>query len=476
MEEKTDKICPKCKSSLIVNMGRFSSYYTCTKFPECKYIEALEKKDSKINLPKHKNDKAIDKRVKFYSSRFSFLKELFFGATKFPVVGIDISDYSIEVLQLNRDRSMARYGSSVMEKGIVEDGRILNAKRLDEAFTETFSKIQPKPLLLKKEKRIKAIFSLPESKTFIRTFSYNSSENLEEEIKKSIKENIPYLFGDLYWDYLLLTPLAKKKKRKEKEDEKEIKVLVVAVPGDLVDQYLYFFWAHHIDPIAFDIEAASVGKALLLKKSNQSIVVINIGARTTLINIFNPQGILSLSVIVPYAGGYFTEKIAEELKISEEEAEKIKKKIGLTKPPVSTIIEKCFSFIFKEIQKAFDYYQKKFNHKIEKIILIGGSASLSGVKEFFQKEFKQTIEIGNPLEEIKYSEVFPKEKAVVFTNVIGLALRGTEDNSIGSGINLLPKTIQKKEKIEQTEKQRSFFLFFLFSFLVVVFLVILVTI
>ncbi len=47
-EEKTNKVCPKCGSPLIIKLGRFGKFYACTGFPKCKYTESL--KDNKLGI------------------------------------------------------------------------------------------------------------------------------------------------------------------------------------------------------------------------------------------------------------------------------------------------------------------------------------------------------------------------------------------------------------------------------------------
>lgn len=39
---KTDKTCPRCGHALIVKWGRYGKFYSCEKFPECKYTEPFE--------------------------------------------------------------------------------------------------------------------------------------------------------------------------------------------------------------------------------------------------------------------------------------------------------------------------------------------------------------------------------------------------------------------------------------------------
>ncbi len=46
-EEKTDEICDKCKSPMIIKIGRFGKFMACSNYPECKNTIALNKDGSK---------------------------------------------------------------------------------------------------------------------------------------------------------------------------------------------------------------------------------------------------------------------------------------------------------------------------------------------------------------------------------------------------------------------------------------------
>lgn len=45
-EEKTKKICPKCRKPLVIKLGRFGKFYSCSDFPKCQYTEPLESEES----------------------------------------------------------------------------------------------------------------------------------------------------------------------------------------------------------------------------------------------------------------------------------------------------------------------------------------------------------------------------------------------------------------------------------------------
>jgi type IV pilus assembly protein PilM len=223
-------------------------------------------------------------------------------------------------------------------------------------------------------------------------------------------------------------------------------LLHVGTLKEVVDRYVEVMHLVGIEPIVLDIESASLGRTLLPasyseKQQNKptSSMIIDIGARTTNVSIFDSSRTLNLSVTIPIAGNHFTKAIAEELKKKDDEAEKLKRTFSLddkeTDNKILSILQAHLQKIIKEIQNAIKYYEDKVGNKIEQVILVGGSALLPKLDEHFMAKLERKVIIGNPLEKILDTEVLDRKNSVLFANVIGLALRGVGDISVG--INLL---------------------------------------
>jgi len=76
MIEKTDKICPKCESEMIIRMGRFGKFYACSAFPKCRHTEPLEDKTLDVKCPNCKDGQLTEKRTR--------KKKIFYGCNKYP--------------------------------------------------------------------------------------------------------------------------------------------------------------------------------------------------------------------------------------------------------------------------------------------------------------------------------------------------------------------------------------------------------
>jgi DNA topoisomerase-1 len=75
-EKPTEKKCPKCGSPLLIRLGKYGEFYACSKFPECRYTESLEKNNLNIDCPKCEKGKILAKRTK--------KGKIFYGCSNYP--------------------------------------------------------------------------------------------------------------------------------------------------------------------------------------------------------------------------------------------------------------------------------------------------------------------------------------------------------------------------------------------------------
>lgn len=372
---------------------------------------------------------------------------------KKPSFGLDISDYSIEVLQLKKRGKILAFARIIIEQGIVNDGKILNKEKLTEKIKEVITKA--------KIRASRVVLSLPESRVFIHIFKLPSITYLEEEAKKII----PLESEKIYFDFQVIS------KTKDKQE-----ILYVATLKEIVDSYQEVLDKAGFEPIVFDIESAALGRALLRNlKLKTNAMIVDIGARTTNISIFDKNLLLRLSAIVPVAGNQWTQAIAQKLKVSLLEAEKLKRKCGLDPEKsakisskfrqtnkageekeggrVLFVLQKEIQPIIEKIKEAIEYY----GQKIEKIFLVGGSAKTPKIADYFSANLDLEVVIGKSSLLGQLKKKFARHRGfsgvntLLFNTVIGSALRASEKNPQKGGINLLPQTA--KPKLSLVEKR-----------------------
>jgi len=398
------------------------------------------------------------KKNRFFS--FSKIIDYLFQANN--AFGLDISDFSIEALQLKRYFKGVRvesYGRIKLEKGTVEDGEIFSKKELQKKIEELLENLK-----FKGPKLPEVIFSLPESKIFLHIFELPaniSAKELPRAIESEVLKTLPIDLSKLYFDFQVIS---------KKVTIQEI--LYVAVEKRIVDDYLEVMDRVGLMPLALDIESASLARTFKSEVPlNGGMMILDIGARSTILTIFD-QSAIRVSSIIKIAGNHFAKTISQKLNISFKEAEKLKRTHGLDEKRgegrVMFILQNILNDILDKTKNLINFYQVKTNREIRKVLLVGGSSLIPKLISYFatnlnietklgdlstlypglKKKIQQKLfikDIIGPKDITKEQYIEERLHPVFFSNVIGLALRGLEIDPERDGINLIPEAARLKE-------------------------------
>ncbi len=345
--------------------------------------------------------------------------------------GLDVSDRSIEALEVKKKfgkLAVAAYSRVSLASGIVESGRVLDRQRLAVALQELLRTATPAPFSTRE-----VVLSLPESKTFIHVFrlpAVISADTVAESVQYEAEATIPLLFNQLYHDYQVVERTA---------DYQDI--LYVASFKDTVDEFRSVLAEVGLRPVVFEPESAALARALIRGRADQPILLVDIGSRTTIITVFSHQSI-RYSENVRIGGSHLTERITGAMGVDRDEAERIKRHIGLvrekTKEKIFANLEPPVREITKGIRDSMRYCSKQWGQTIGRLILCGGGSLIPGIREYLASQLGLAVEIGNPLTGFQYSaRMFQDSNPVLFSTVVGLAWRGLNDSTIKSDINQL---------------------------------------
>ncbi|MFZ2252825.1 MAG: pilus assembly protein PilM [Minisyncoccia bacterium] len=347
------------------------------------------------------------------------------------LIGVDVSESSIKVLQLDSSNTITAYGSATLPQSVVVKGRILD----EEAFSDALNKIlkETKPNILHSENNIlRAVLCLPESKLFSHycivpeTISQNE---IREYICTEAQKIIPFEIDDLYWNYHVV----------EKNGVRN--ATFISVEKANLDNYIKAFSYAKIRPKFVGGELFALGRALLPDTLlDEDYIILDIGAHSTTIGMFSNDAVPNDSILVPQGGEYFTQFLAEKLGVPVEEAERMKREYGIDasheRTHVPEALRESLSSLIKKIAEAKSYFERKTGNSIAHIILAGGSALIPHLDIFISEKLGVKTTIANPLSKIKGYELFEKDvPAIFFANVIGLALSATHSDFLD--INLL---------------------------------------
>ena len=199
-------------------------------------------------------------------------------------IGINISNTSIEVMQINSMEEVVSFGryrcfSKCDSFGWVDENM------LADALIQTLSKHVPtyrkffKQGLTNKNK-LKAYLSVPESKTYIHHFDLKreSDESVfKNNIVLYIKKNLSINIDELSWDYLIVH---------DDVGNNNVRVVFIGVPLSLVRGLMNVVETAGLEVVSIENEALSLGRSLLENHLDKGVIIVDIGTCQTNLTLF----------------------------------------------------------------------------------------------------------------------------------------------------------------------------------------------
>jgi len=337
-------------------------------------------------------------------------------------LGIDIGTFSIKIVELS---------------GKAERPNLENYSSLPlQAFPESFKSSKKNIFLLSSSDistAIKAMLKEAKISPGLSAFSvpdfYSFFTNIElppmtkEEIPKAVdfeaSKHVPVPIDEVVTDWSIVggNPSNKRKTK--------IKVILVAVPKEVISQYQEIAKLSELKPRALEAEIFALKRALI-KEDKRTIALIDIGAKTTTVSLVDNE-VLRLCHSFDISSNQLTQILAKSLNINPQEAEDLKRKKGLKSENIAKILIPTINLMLAEIKTTIQDFSQNKGQEPKLYILAGGTVLLPGLKEYFQDSLKKEVVIANPFSNISYPQVLSpvlKEMGPSFAIATGLALNG----------------------------------------------------
>jgi type IV pilus assembly protein PilM len=358
-----------------------------------------------------------------------FLRNPFAGA-----FGLDIGDLSIKLVKLKRQHLPRQAVNYIIEEmrtinlppGYIVDGEIQQPEMVRKKILQLLGKDGGK---YKPIKTPWVVADLPEPQTFLKTILIEArpEELTEEDILYQARKHLPFDLSEAYLDWQV-TNLGK--------EEKISKIIIGAVPKTVSDSYTYLLESAELQPIALEIEAASIARALVTAEKDytgEARAILDLGATRSSLIIYDHDTI-QFSTNINFSGEIITTAIMQELKIDYPAAEKMKIENGLmynkTKPRYLKTVTELTDKLVDEIKSAINFYQEHFPepNPITHITMTGGVANLKNLGETISRKLKISSNPGNTWKNLKLEKVDDNFKNVgmLYSSAVGLALRAAQ--------------------------------------------------
>jgi type IV pilus assembly protein PilM len=354
------------------------------------------------------------------------MKFFHFFEKKESFFGLHLNGTALKFIQLQRTggkQKIIGFSNVTMPPNLISNEDVIDHKGLVRLIEQSL--IHPQ---FGKITTNRVVFSIPESKSFVRVIRMNtmSERELENAVLFEAEAYIPLPMDQVYFDWQIL-----------RHDLGGMDVLLIASPKEFVDKYIAVLEEASLKIVAIEVESQSVVRALVPKDAVSNLLIADLDAyKTALVMVI--RGNLQFTSSIPIAGNVFTDRIAQGLSLPAEKAEAIKREYGIanseTYPNIETYLLPAVNDLGAEIKNILKFHYEHSKEKVEELLLSGGTAKLKHMDEFLVKgladvpEFK--VQVADPWQHIALTNptVLSSYEALSFTTAIGLAMRGISES------------------------------------------------
>jgi len=341
-------------------------------------------------------------------------------------LGLDIGTTNIKIVELSSSGNEI----SLENYGVLETYSYL--ERPNAAIQSSYFKIVEeitgdlvkKLLATLKPKTRRSVISLPIFSSFVTVFEVPFHE--EKEISRAIpfeaKKYIPLPLGELTIDWAIIgEPEAVAK-------NVGTKILLIAIPKELIQRYQKIAKDSGLDVVAFELESVALGRSLVGQEKSP-VLILDIGSQSTNLAVID-NGYLVSNESLTTAGAEITHVLAQGLGISKERAEEFKRVKGFNVAPQETevvnLMLPIIDYFGSEISRAMNVYKERTSRDIKKVMLAGGTANLPGLDGYLSQALNLDVQRAWPFNHISYQQFLEpllKEIGPSLSVATGLALR-----------------------------------------------------
>lgn len=346
-------------------------------------------------------------------------------------LGIDIGSSAIKVVQLKKENGKAvleTYGVlSLGPYGDTEIGSVTNLKT--ESISQALIDVMKESNVTTKS----ASISIPSLSSLIFTITLPSKvdeSQLSKIIPTEARKYIPVPISEVTLDWFVIPEEVESfenNKDNVNTTKDKIEVLVVAIHNEILTKYQDILKKTDLHSDSFEMEIFSNIRSSF-NHDLAPVLLIDFGASKTKISIVE-TGIVRVFHVVNRGSQDISRNISQSLNISFDEAEKLKRSVGLdpkVDPKAEKITRLVIDYIFSDINSVVLSYEKKYNKNISKVILVGGGSLLKGLLDYTKENFKIEVVYANPFSKTEapaFLEPILKVSGPEFSVALGLALR-----------------------------------------------------
>ena len=203
-------------------------------------------------------------------------------------------------------------------------------------------------------------------------------------------------------------------------------IVLVAGRKDEIMQHASLLKDAGFTPETIDVEQLALGNAHSLAHDaqddpsmDQTLCYADIGASKTTLNVVR-NGSSVFTREIQLGGRDMTDAVARDLGIDFDAAETLKVEGGERDEEIRGALSTIVDELSTELQMSFDYVEGQHEHGVDRVLLSGGAAMTTGLRELMEGALEKPTFIFNPFESVALSDSI--DPNLLTTNGHGLTM------------------------------------------------------
>jgi len=342
-----------------------------------------------------------------------------------PMLGLDISSSSVKLVELSQNKAgefvLERFATEVFEKGWIADGHIEKFDEVADAVRRVVSRSGTRTR--------QAVLAMPASAVITKKIMLPAGlreEEMEIQVEAEANQYIPFSLDEVSLDFCVIGP--------SPTSVGDVEVLIAASRKDRVQDRQGLAEAAGLKPVILDVEShasrLAMGRliqALPEQGKDALVALFEIGADTTSLKVLRDEELL-YDRDQAFGGAQLTQLISRQYGLSFEEAEQKKLSGDLPEDYGTEVLAPFVDSLSQEIGRALQYFFTSTpHHKVHYVMLAGGTATLSGLKERVTDLTGFACMVVNPFESMALGSAVREgrvqREAPSYLTACGLAMR-----------------------------------------------------
>jgi type IV pilus assembly protein PilM len=351
-----------------------------------------------------------------------------FSAKQKPLVGVDIGQSSIKIVELSRSGGrgaghfrLERFGIGSVPAGVIDGRHVTDSAALGNALKATL-----KAAGFKAKRAAVAVAGSSVISTTLTLPAGLGEREMEALVQLEADQYIPYSLEEVKIDFEVLGPTA--------NAADNVDVLLAACHSENVDERVAVLRAAALEPAVVDVEAFAIENACERLSDDwpaatdvEAIAVADIGAYTTSVIVVQ-SGRVVYTREQNIGGARLTEDIQHRYGMDAAGAEEAKLTGALPDGYAEQVRQPFIEAMAQEIRGALQFYHAAgTGEDVSRVWLTGGGAALADIARIVSRQTGVAAKVFNPFVNVELSAQVPvnrlKEAAPALAVACGLALR-----------------------------------------------------